>query len=472
MSVTVSLVLLYVLAAAILAICVLTNMRRSVLRGCVTLGAAVIALPVAVLLTKLLVGGMASGAARVVNPSLLEELAEALPSFEQALPAIVRIAAAPGMYLIVFILVYALLAVAAWLICRAIEKKKPEGVKNSKPIGAVVGAVLGFVLIIGCFAPIASYASVMPATLEALEAVENVLSGNEEQTIVSDVANAQKLADTPILKVVRALGGDLTVDAVTAVKINGEKTNFSTEAGTLGVLGKSANAFVGAAIVDYTDEQGKAIEEFATVVEPTVLARVLGAESLSAVSRAWLNGETFLGIAQPDKGAVSNAAYLVLMQQAQHMTAENMEQDVRALGNTLMNISTVFKINRFVEAGMLGTHPSKDWPSIDPATLDATVEDAEALLADVLADETTKRLGVEITMRVVSGGVLPEEMRTEREKYDSFIDGLTEYMMTSATISAEQVKGFGVEAGLELSDELCATMETEIVTSAYNVFYK
>jgi hypothetical protein len=156
----------------------------------------------------------------------------------------------------------------------------------------------------------------------------------------------------------------------------------------------------------------------------------------------------------------------------QHMAAETMEQDVRALGQTLMNISDVFEIYRFVEAGMLGEHPSKDWPSVDPSTLDATVEDAEALLADALADETTKRLGVEITMRVVSGNVLPNEARGEYEKYDSFINGLTEYMMTNATISAEQVKGFGSEAGLELSDELCATMATEIVTSAYNVFYK
>jgi hypothetical protein len=209
-AVAISLTVMYLFAAIVLTICVLKDMRRSVLRASVSLVLAALAIPLAILLTHNTLDRVTLRLLHVADlERLVAPLIEAFPSLDECIVSLVHMVIASEIYSLVFLILLAVFGLISRLVCRAIEQKKPALAKKSKPIGAVIGIAFGLVVIVALMAPTAGYAAEAPEIIHILGEYEQIT--HEGQEDISDEAlavqqNAQKTADTFLLKLLYLSG--------------------------------------------------------------------------------------------------------------------------------------------------------------------------------------------------------------------------------------------------------------------------
>ena len=120
-----TLIAAYACAVIVIAVCVVRNLFRSIFRGAVALGLAVIALPLSVLIARLTVDSLTSKILHLVDLSALSSLEEAFPSLEEGAVALVHMVAAPEIWRLVLVLMLVLFTVVGTIVCRIVEKHKP-----------------------------------------------------------------------------------------------------------------------------------------------------------------------------------------------------------------------------------------------------------------------------------------------------------------------------------------------------------
>ncbi len=332
--VTWSLIIMYAVAALILAICVLKDMRRSVLRAGVSLGLALASVPLAMLLAHFAVDRVAARVLAVLDFDNIEALNEAIPSLGDGVTALLHMVVASELYRIMLLVLIAVLGLASWLICRAVERKWPVTAKKSKPIGAAIGTAFGIVMIVAVLAPTAGYAAHVPEVLHIWGEYEQISHEGEEEIsdeVTAAQTDARDASDTLLLKAVRTLGGDAVFRAMTSAEIDGVETDLNTELHALDALGADIAVLSAVPVDRYGDAEYDTLKSVGDVFEESVLLRVLGAEGLSSASKAWLKNETFLGISKPelddDVEIALDAAMIVL----KDSTKDTIAKDARAL---------------------------------------------------------------------------------------------------------------------------------------------
>ena len=177
---TLSFIIMYALAAIILAICILKDMHRSVFRAAVSLGLAALCIPLAISLTHNTLDGVTARLLDLIDPALIAPVTEAIPSLEQGIVALVHMVIASEIYRLVFLMLMAVLTLIGHFVCVAIEKKKPALAKRSKPIGAAIGLAFALVMIVAVFAPTAGYAAEAPEVIHILGEYEQISHPGEE----------------------------------------------------------------------------------------------------------------------------------------------------------------------------------------------------------------------------------------------------------------------------------------------------
>ena len=508
---TISLIAVYAFAAIVLTICILKDMHRSVFRGVVSLCLAVLSIPLAILLTHNTLDRVTHRLFHLIDvQSVIGPVTEAFPSLEDGVVALVHMVVASEIYSIVFLILLTVLGLISGLVCRAIEKKKPALAKKSKPIGAGIGVAFGLVVLIALMAPTAGYAAEAPEVIHILGEYEQITHEGEEDMSDEAVAvqqDAQKTADTALLKVVRALGGKAIFRATTTVEIDGVTTDLYREFHALDALGAKLAVLTAVPVEQYGDRQYDTIEQIADVLDDSALLRVMSAEGLSSLSRAWRNGEEFFGVAKPTDNAVLEVAVDVILKRFENTTKDTVAEDVRKLAPA---VSAAIKAFNLYNSTQSGTPDQSEDPS-DPAApsestgnnLNQTIKDVVESLGEALEDEETKSLAIEIGLGVIGKEIekyfvtdkkedadAPSEGSTDstladkiadllspdtvitQEEYNSFIDGLTGLAVSGSLANAdgeavEDVKGIRDEIGIDLSDELCQTLIDAVLDSPY-----
>ncbi len=405
---TISLIIMYAMAAIIMAICILKDMHRSVLRGCVSLGLAVLSIPLTIVLTHNTLDRVTTNLLRVVDLSSIAPLTEAIPSLEESAVALVHMVIATEICRLVFFVLLALLTLIGHFVCVAIEKKKPALAKKSKPIGAAIGVAFGLVMIVAVLAPTAGYAAEAPEVIHILGEVEQVTHEGEEA--MSDEAvtmqqAAQKVSDTALLKMVRALGGKAIFRATTSVEIGGLKTDLYSEFHALDAVAGKLTVLTSVPIAEYGDPQYDAIKALADDIEASVLLRTLSAEGLSSLSNAWLSGESFMGIDKPSDGGAVDVAVNVLLKRFKDTTKDTVAEDIRKLSPAVASAIKAFNVYSSMQTskptpGTSDASGTPDAPTEQPTIAD-TLKGVMDTLGEAMEDEATKELVVEIGAGII-----------------------------------------------------------------------
>ena len=519
---TISLIIMYTFSVVVLAICVLKDVHRSVLRASVSLVLAMLAVPLAMLLTHNTLDRLTTRLLHTVDLGAVAPLTEAFPSLEESVVALVHMVGASEIYRLVFLVLLAVLGLLSHFVCRAIEHKKPALAKRSKPISAAIGVAFGLVMIVALMAPTAGYAAEAPELAHILGEYEQITHEGKED--ISDEATelqqqAQTMSDTALLKLVRALGGRAIFRATTAVEIDGVKTDLYAESHALDALGEKLALLTATPVENYGDAEYEAIKAAADVIEPSAFLRVLGAEGLSSLSRAWLNGEAFLGIEKPTGDAAIDVALKVVLKRFENTTKDTVADDVRKLAPAVATAIKAFNLYNTIQTPSTPSTPSDnpDAPQTpseganegssggasEGATVIDTIEAVVGSLGEALQDEETKNIALEIGIGllakefehyVVTEPSTPTDPPTEdptdtptedptdaptedtsgvtQAEYDAFVARVTELVLSGIMNKSKEeliaeVKGIRDAIGINLSDALCEEMVNSALDGPY-----
>ena len=329
-----SLVAMYAVAVVILAVCILKDIFRSTLRSGVSLGLLMLSIPIAVFLTRGTIDRLTSTVLHMFDLSNYESLLEAIPSLEEGIVALVHMLSAPEIYRLIFFILLGILGLTSWLICRAVEKKKPELAYKNKAIGAAIGVVSGVIMIVAVMAPTAGYAINSPEVVHILGEYEQIQHEGAEDMSNEAVALegvADKTSHTPLLGMVRALGGRAIFNALTTTSIDGEETNLNQEFHGLSLLGEDVAVLTAVPIAEYGELEYMALKGLGEAFEYSALLRVLGAETVSSLCTSWLKGEPFLMFGKPEMDQSTGVALDAAMFVLKNTTKDSIARDVRGL---------------------------------------------------------------------------------------------------------------------------------------------
>ncbi len=342
------------LALIILGVCVLKNLFRPVLRSGMQLAVALLCIPIALLLAKVICQVVASSVLGMLDFDILNQVITDLPSGQQAIEGLAQMVAAPFVFVLVYFILWIIIGSIVGIVIRSLEK---GGVKfalfKNKAIGAGIGAVCGFVLLIVYLVPLIGFTGIVPEAMAVITDLEMdgrpvVELGEDEMAAVDQIVN------TPALAAPRALGGNALFKSLTTTKLDGEKFSLTQELDSLCPFVVSVFPVVEKVTKDISliNEADVAViqEELPALFENSTMLRVLGAEVISGMSRAWLVGDPFLTVEKPDTEGVTAVVVDSALLMFVDTTKETIVEDIRGLTPML---SAALAVNKLQQGGDL-----------------------------------------------------------------------------------------------------------------------
>ena len=329
-------------------------------------------------LVSWLLGGLVYGALEGFLQNGNQEIANlinSLPSAADSVRAIIAMLIAPLIFLLFFLVIKAILNIFAGSICKLIiklhdkikdkikskdatevsveileevpaqesadasadglttvyvevsKKKKNAEFRSEKKfdgIGAVCGAICGFLIFVAFMAPTVGLFNTIDDTV-------SVVFASDEESVIPEITGAA--ADNVGALTVKYLGGDLIYSGLTTYPINGRLASLNREVKFIGSIGN--------AISDVKDESAsdaeaaEAIRKVGERFEDSTMIPMLLSDLLSAASTDWSEGKDFHGISCPS----FNKDFDILVQDfvvvMKDSTYETISGDVRTIANTV-----------------------------------------------------------------------------------------------------------------------------------------
>ncbi len=336
------------LALAFVVVSVLRNLGRPLFRSVAALVAVLVSIPIALLPAIAFSRAMASGLISAFDPALLEKIQSVVPTAEAAIRGLMQLLLAPILFVFLYLLIRLIVSWILGAIARYLETKYPEAGRARKPIGAALGAICGLALVVIYLMPLASYTGVL-AHAEELDLPELAEGMSEE-----DVEAIHTFANTPVLAISRALGGDGLFALLTRTQIGDETVSMSREVDVLAELV--------VAIVPLTQKDLSGWSEAETAVitgtlpdamDASALLRTLGAEALSELSDAWLRGEDFLSMEKPAMSGAKGAFLDSVLASLRDTTTDTVADDIRGMAPVVSLALKVYGTDGTDAAGLV-----------------------------------------------------------------------------------------------------------------------
>ncbi len=472
---------------------------------------------------------MATTVLHLFDLSEIEPLIEAIPSLEEGVVALVHMLTAPEIYRLIFLVLASLLAIVSWLVCRAIENKKPALAKKNKAVGAAIGVLSGLIFIVAIMAPTVGYATEAPEIVHILGEYEQIShEGAEDMSegALTVQTNAQKAANTPLLKVARALGGGLIFDSLTTVSVDGEETNLVQEFHAIDMLGEDIAVLTAVPIEAYTDYEYDTLKGVGEVFEQSVLLRVLGAETVSSLCRSWLKGEPFLMIGKPEMDDATGVALDAAMVVLKNTTKDTIAKDIRGLTPAVAAAIRTMNLMNSLNTPTTPDGESTEDGTTAPSTGGSLMDNLDVLvstLTEELETEESKEIVVRAGIGLVAkeleslfvkkddapaapstpstpstdGGEgsapadpetpavpetptvpdvpainVPENTQLTQEEYDVFVEELTDLavsgvMKEEQSVIVEEVKDIRDAIGIDIPDETLEDLVSQVMNSPF-----
>ena len=289
----------------ILIVNVLVGLSRGFSRGLLRL----ITLLVAVVAAFFLAKGLSASLADKLMPLLEEALASnesinefisTQPNAMEALAALAKMLVTP----ILFLLCYVALKIVTWiiyLILRAVfSVGKPKNLLVRRLGGLGMGLLAGLIGLLVFVTPVMGYTDILSRTVSEVDMIsENESTATLVEYNASYIAPA---AETPVASQIYKGIGSKIFKGLTTVEWDGEKADLETEwFAVLSVIDK-AGELKGKSFVDYGTAESQVVHDMVDGVGGSKILSDIGSGVLNGVSNAWLQGNTFLGIAMPKLG--------------------------------------------------------------------------------------------------------------------------------------------------------------------------
>lgn len=435
-------IVLAVIAALIVLVSVLRGMKRSLLRGGMSILVAAVCIPIAILLSQLIAKALVGVVLGMLDAEMMQMIVGDLPTAPEAAQALVKMLLAPLMVVPIFLLFYLVIGAIVGGVVKHLEEGHSPLAYKHKAIGAAIGAVCGILLTVVVMMPLAGFTAIADEALDTgvLDMIDPPVLSAEDQQIVCDILN------TPVLSVTRKLGGQGLFNSLTSAKVTGEEVTLSHEIGAICQLAKNGMPLLEKKVDQYGEAEFAIIQEqLPLVFENSSLLRVLGAEALSGVSNAWLKGETFLGIERP---TFDNAMISVVVDSALGLfcdtTKDTLVSDIRGLTPLISVAATATKLGNGADlSDVLGAlAENTDSPEIKYLLLNAGV------------------------------GILTQELglyNNKEEIYDEYIEALA--LLSNGNLTEEQlreeIKNLNAEYAIAMTDAECASLAASLIAHPY-----
>ena len=343
------------IAVIVLGICVLKNMFRPVLRSGMQLAVALLCIPIALLLTKVVCSAATSAVLGMINIDILQQVITDLPSGQQAIEGLAQMVAAPFVFVLIYFVLWVIFGSIVGAVVRSLEKGGAKvALFKNKAIGAGIGVVCGLVLLVVYLVPLIGFTGIVPEALDLVSDME--LTEGEPILAVSDedTQAINQIVNTPALSVPRALGGKALFASLTSTKLDGEKLSLTGEIDSLCTFAASAFPVVQKVTKDIAliDEADVAMlqAELPALFENSTLLRVLGAEAVSGLSRAWMTGDSFLTVEKPKMEGVTAVVVDSALLMFVDTTKDTIVNDIRGLTPML---TAALAVNKLQQGGDL-----------------------------------------------------------------------------------------------------------------------
>ncbi len=200
---------------------------------------------------------------------------------------------------IFFLVFYYVFKLLSWIpykiIAVVLHLKGPAHV--GRLLGAVAGAVCGFVTLVVIVTPVFGYAEL------ALTAVH---LADEEGELTQMVEPFESVLETPVAAQGYAMFGKTLFTALTTTEWEDTEINLKHETDVIVEVVKDEMPLLDKPMGEYSVEESQAIEKLADDLSESPVLCVLISSVLSDTSKAWLQGETALGVSKPEAGEVQD----------------------------------------------------------------------------------------------------------------------------------------------------------------------
>ncbi len=398
-------------ALLILLVCVLKSLFRPVLRSGMQLLVAIVCIPVAILLAKMVGGVLVDTLIGLVDVPIVDAVLEELPSASAAATGLIKILVAPFLFVVFYLILWVVIGAIVGAVIRMMERGNSRvACYRNCWIGLGIGVMCAMVLVVVFFVPLSGLTGVAN---DAIEAGVLELEDEDGDPLIDlsreDCENLDKILNAPALNISRSLGGESLFRSLTTVNFTGEELSLTGEINNVCELVMVASPLLNTPLAELEDEDVQAIEQQLPIVfENSSLLRVLGAEALSGVSRAWLNGDEFVTFEKPEMEGMVAIVVDSVLEIFEDTTPETIVEDIRSLAPAFSAAIAVTKL----QAG-------------------ADIEDIVDALAEAAVSPEIKGLLVSAGVRI-----LAEELNLYENKeaiHDAYATALAELSQKDLT---------------------------------------
>lgn len=232
----------------------------------------------------------------------LNSLTEASEPLANAVTSFLSAAAAPTLFFSIFTIALSLsfvLRAILSLVLLILGVKRKPGIISKGVFGLAYGLIVLFCMLV----PITAYMDVAEEAMPYVDATLQAATGESNELAQKRV---EEFNDSAVVKIHGALGGSLINKSLTSITFNADgqkvKTNLAAEIGPMLKLTSTVTELAKVPMDQYTDNETAKIESIAASLPDSKLISVTVSEVIYISSDAWLNGESFIGIAKPSIG--------------------------------------------------------------------------------------------------------------------------------------------------------------------------
>ena len=345
--------------------------------------------------------------------------AKPITEIAELITALPTILLSPIFYILVFIIVFGILSVVAFLfktiMCPKIKKF------GFRLVGGIINALASAVMFAVIIIPIAGYSNFVGnvsqhciEVIEANEATNNqegkaIEASSDADTSKTQGAQANKIdltglkaplnsvyeyakpiSDSPVSKMVYALGGRAIFNNLTTTKIDGTEIKLEVEANGIVDLLDAGLSFVGVEPKNYSTEQKDAINNANDAISESEYLALLSSKLISFVANEYYQGNDIMGIEKPNLGEKFTPILDDVLEVLKDTTSDDIRNDIR----TISNIA-----NGALEAGVISEVTSEQiniWKIIENKEL------VETIFVELYRNERTRNVIPFITSEVTN----------------------------------------------------------------------
>lgn len=286
----------------ILAVNVLCGIKRGVYRGLLRFVTLLLAVVAAFFLAK----GLSATIADVVVPVVEEALASSEefsaflaenPVVGESLGVILQMLAAPLLFLICYMVLKAITLVVYFILRLVLRIKKPKGLLTRVVGGGLTGLGVGLIGVLVFVTPVMGYTDLFSRTAVKTQSfTENSSLAEYNEQYLAPAAEA------PVASTLYNSVGCKLFAGLTTTELDGAETDLETEWFSVIDLAEQAGKLSGKPVAEYGETESDAVHAMAAGVNKSKLLSAIGGGAANGISTAWLNGESFLGVARPETG--------------------------------------------------------------------------------------------------------------------------------------------------------------------------